>query len=87
MAVEGRPNSMRASAPLVIVPKKAIVTDGAASAVWVVRDDAAYRVAITTGREFQDGIEVRSGLAGGELVIVEPPADLKAGSRVTTPAP
>src|SRR6266446_2540525 len=87
MAVEGGPNSVRASAPLVIVPKKAIVTDGAASAVWVVRDDAAYRVAITTGREFQDGIEVRSGLAGGELVIVEPPADLKAGSRVTTTAP
>jgi len=87
MAVEGRPNSMRASAPLVIVPKKAIVTEGAASAVWVVRDDAAYRIAITTGREFQDGIEVRSGLAGGELVIVEPPADLKAGSRVTTTAP
>ncbi len=87
MAVEGGPNSVRASAPLVIVPKKAIVTDGAASAVWVVRDDAAYRIAITTGREFQDGIEVRSGLAGGELVIVEPPADLKAGSRVTMTAP
>jgi hypothetical protein len=52
-----------------------------------VRDGAAYRIAITTGREFQDGLEVRSGLAGGELVIVEPPPDLKAGSRVTTIVP
>jgi hypothetical protein len=52
-----------------------------------VRDGSAYRIAIATGREFQDGIEVRSGLAGGELVIVEPPADLKAGSRVTMTTP
>jgi RND family efflux transporter MFP subunit len=71
-------------APLVIVPKKAIVTDGASKAVWVVRDRIAYRTAINIGREFQDGAEVRSGLNGGELVIVEPPADLKNGSRVTT---
>jgi hypothetical protein len=39
----------------------------------VVRDGIAHRIAIGTGREFQDGVEVRSGLNGGELVIVEPP--------------
>jgi RND family efflux transporter MFP subunit len=83
MAGEGRAPTAR----LVIVPKKAIVTDGVASAVWVVRDGAAYRIAITTGREFQNGVEVRDGLDGGELVIVEPPAGLKGGSRVTTTGP
>ena len=71
----------------VIVAKKAIVTEGAASAVWIVRDGAAYRIAIVTGREFQDGVEVRSGLDGGELVIVEPPSDLKGGTRVATTGP
>jgi RND family efflux transporter MFP subunit len=71
---------------LVIVPKKAILNDGAASAVWVVRDGAAYRIPITTGREFQDGVEVRNGLDGGELVILEPPAGLKNGSAVTATA-
>jgi hypothetical protein len=61
------------AAPLVIAPKRAIVTDGPERTVWVVRDGIAHRIAIGTGREFQDGVEVRSGLNGGELVIVEPP--------------
>jgi RND family efflux transporter MFP subunit len=75
------------TARLVIVPKKAIVTDGATSAVWVVRDGTTYRTAITTGREFQDGVEVNKGLDGGELVIVDPPEGLKGGSRVTAIGP
>jgi len=74
------------AARLVIVPKKAIVTDGVASVVWVVRDGTAYRIPITAGREFQDGVEVRNGLDAGELVIVEPPAGLQNGSRVTDTA-
>jgi hypothetical protein len=52
--------------------------------VWVVRDGRANRVAITTGGELQDGVVVRHGLDGGELVIVEPSAELKDGSRVVT---
>jgi RND family efflux transporter MFP subunit len=83
MAGEGHSSVAR----LVIVPKKAIITEGAASVVWVVRDGAAYRMAIAAGREFQDGVEVRSGLDGGEMVIVEPPSDLKGGSRVATTGP
>jgi HlyD family secretion protein len=75
------------TARLVIVPKKAIVTDGIARAVWTVRDGAAYRIAIVTGRDFQDGVEVRRGLDGGEIVIVDPPADLTGGSRVATTGP
>jgi RND family efflux transporter MFP subunit len=72
---------------LIIVPKKAIATDGLTSVVWVVRDGAAYRIPITIGREFQDGVEVRSGLDAGELLILIPPANLKNGSPVTSMAP
>jgi HlyD family secretion protein len=72
-------------APLVTVPKKAIVTNGAGKAVWLVRNGVAHRIAISTGREFQDGVEVRSGLNGGELVIVEPSTDLESGLHVTIP--
>jgi hypothetical protein len=68
---------------MVLVPKKAIVSDGATSAVWVVRGGVARRIAITAGRELQDGVEVRRGLDGGELVIIEPPPTLQDGSRVT----
>ncbi|MGH7814447.1 MAG: efflux RND transporter periplasmic adaptor subunit [Candidatus Binataceae bacterium] len=76
----------RAAAPMVLVPKKAVVTEGASHSVWVVREGAAHPEAITLGREFQDGVEVKSGLSGGEMVIVEPPAILRDGEAVTPAA-
>jgi len=72
-----------AAAPMVLAPKKAIVTDGAASSVWVVRGDAAHLTPIVVGREFQDGVEVRQGLSGGEIVIVAPAPTIKEGQAVT----
>jgi HlyD family secretion protein len=72
-----------ASAPLVIVPKKAEVTEGAATFVWVVRDGVVNKVTVTVGREFQEGVEVKTGLSGGEQVIVVPPPTLRDGERVT----
>jgi len=68
---------------LVLVPKKAVVGDGAGSYVWVVRDGTALKAPVLLGREFQDGMEVKSGLSGGETVIVVPPATLADGQRVT----
>jgi RND family efflux transporter MFP subunit len=75
-----------ASAPMVLVPKKAIVTDGSANSVWLVRGDSAHLVPITVGREFQEGVEVKQGLSGGEMVIVVPPATIKEGQEVTAVA-
>jgi HlyD family secretion protein len=71
------------SAALIVAPKQAIVSRFGESTVWVVRDGSAHRVAIKTGSELQDGVEILSGLQGGEIVIVNPPARLEDGSRVT----
>ena len=68
--------------PTLLVPKKAIMTEGDASYVWTIRDGAAERVPIKRGRELEDGVEVREGLSDGDLVIVEPPPGLKAGEKV-----
>jgi RND family efflux transporter MFP subunit len=76
----------KAAAPMVLVPKKAIVTEGSANSVWVVRNDSAHTVSIVTGREFQDGVEVRQGLSGGETVIVVPPPTIHEGQPVTAVA-
>ncbi|MGB6090156.1 MAG: efflux RND transporter periplasmic adaptor subunit [Candidatus Binataceae bacterium] len=70
-------------AALVLVPKKAVVTDGSRSYVWTVRDGAAHRNEIALGREFQDGIQVTQGLTGGETVIVVPSAKLHDGQQIT----
>ena len=75
-----------AAVPMVLVPKKAIVTEGSANSVWVVRGDSVHLTPIVAGREFQDGVEVRQGLSGGETVIVVPAATLKEGQNVTAVA-
>ena len=75
--------TQKAAAPMVLVAKKAIVTEGNASSVWVVRGDTAHSIPVVLGREFQDGVEVRSGLSGGETVIVVPPPTLRDGQAVT----
>ncbi|MGO9453583.1 MAG: efflux RND transporter periplasmic adaptor subunit [Candidatus Binataceae bacterium] len=74
---------VEAEAPLVLVPKKAVVTEGSQNYVWVVRDDKAERVDVSTGHEYQDGVQVLQGLSGGETVIVVPPAQLRSGQPVT----
>jgi HlyD family secretion protein len=71
------------AAPMVLVPKKAIVTEGSTNSVWVVRGDSAHLVPIIVGREFQEGVEVKQGLSGGEMVIVVPAPTIKEGQEVT----
>jgi RND family efflux transporter MFP subunit len=72
--------------PLLLVPKKALMTDGGAVSVWTVRNGAAERVQIKRGRELEAGVEIKDGLSDGDLVIVDPPADLRDGQKVTTKA-
>ncbi len=74
---------VKQEAPLILVPKKAVVDEGSQKYVWVVRDDIAHRVDVSLGREFQDGVQVLQGLTGGEIVIVVPPSQLHDGQPVT----
>jgi len=73
----------RVEAATVLAPKKAIVTEGKSNSVWVIRDGIAHSVPVTLGREYQEGVEVKQGLNGGEMVIVVPPAQLHDGEPVT----
>ncbi len=78
--------SQKAEAPLVLVPKKAIVNAGNVNTVWTVREGVAHSVPVIVGRDFQDGVEVKQGLSGGETVIVVPPANIHDGEAVTAAA-
>jgi RND family efflux transporter MFP subunit len=68
--------------PLLLAPKKAIISDGGAAFAWTVREGEARRVAIKRGRDLEEGVEIRGGLNDGDLVIVDPPANLKDGQKV-----
>ena len=73
--------------PMLLVPKKAIVGDGSSAAVWTVRDGYANKVLVLVGRDFQGGTEIKHGLTGGEMVIINPPEKLKDNQPVTEKSP
>jgi RND family efflux transporter MFP subunit len=66
----------------VSVPVAAVVGEGAAAKVWVVENQKVSARTVEVGRATGDRVEIRSGLAGGERVVVSPPPGLKEGLRV-----
>jgi RND family efflux transporter MFP subunit len=65
------------------VPAKAVVRDGSATAVWVVRDGKVERRAVELGEAQKDGeLPVLKGLDGGESVVIDPPRRLRDGAAV-----
>jgi RND family efflux transporter MFP subunit len=66
----------------VTVPAAAVVGEGATARVWVVEKQRVTARAVETGRASGDRVEIRSGLAGGERVVVAPPAGLRDGRKV-----
>jgi len=69
-----------ASAKRVIVIPQSAVANGS---VFVVVNDHARKRSIKTGGSSGNGVLVESGLIGGEDLIVNPPADLKDGQKVS----
>ena len=70
------------AAPRVLVPKSAVRTENGQSVVFVVRADRVERRAVTVGLTNRDQIEVVSGLATGDRVVVEGFDGLADGARV-----
>ena len=66
------------NASALLVPAGAL----AGGHVWVAGDGHAHRRAVVTGVSGPEKVEIRSGLAPDETVIVSPPADLAEGDRV-----
>ena len=68
--------------PGVIVPPGAVRKDGSRDIVYVVRDDTVERRAVTLGDPVDQDVVILSGLAAGETVVVDGPADLSDGDSV-----
>ncbi|MBI4877770.1 MAG: efflux RND transporter periplasmic adaptor subunit [Acidobacteria bacterium] len=67
------------AATVVFVPPSAVRKD----AVFVFLNGKAVRRAVKTGGTTNRGIRIEDGLAGGEDIIVNPPAELKDGDKVS----
>jgi RND family efflux transporter MFP subunit len=66
----------------ITVPGTALVPKNDGTYVVVVKDDLAQFNKVEIGRDFGDTVEIKRGLAGGELVVLSPPVDLIAGEKV-----
>ena len=65
-----------------VVPEEALMPSGDGPFVFVVRDDKAVRVAVSTGSRRDGRIEIRSGPGAGERVVTAGQIKLRDGSPV-----
>jgi RND family efflux transporter MFP subunit len=70
------------SAAVALVPQQAIHAAGEHNAVFLYHDGVVERRAVSTGATRDANVEVLSGIAVGDLVIVKGPQDLQDGQRV-----
>ncbi|HEY0504367.1 MAG TPA: efflux RND transporter periplasmic adaptor subunit, partial [Lysobacter sp.] len=71
-----------AQKPGVLAPAAAIVAREGKQVAFVVAGERAQRREVTVGRSLGEDREVTQGLAGGETVVLDPPASLADGDRV-----
>jgi len=74
--------SATAAQAVSLIPTNAVRTENNRSYVFVVRQETVERRAIQTGGTDGDRLEVVSGLATGDRVVVSPPAALAEGIRI-----
>lgn len=66
-----------------VVPRGAIQRDRDRTTVFVVNGETVERRAVTLGRELGGDVEIAAGVLAGAIVVVDPPADLTDGGRVS----
>lgn len=66
----------------IFVPAAGVRTEQGQPVVWVVRDGRLHRVSVEAGPVSGGQRLVRSGLVGGEQIVVEGPGNLGDGARV-----
>jgi RND family efflux transporter MFP subunit len=76
-AVAAEPEASR-----VFVPSSAVRDEQGQPVVWVVREGRVFRTVVTAGPVSGGRREIRSGLSGGEQVVIAGPAVLEDGAAV-----
>ena len=75
-AASARPDPSVAAPPVILIPKRTLTDQSGSPFVWVVSGNKASRRPVVLGRERLDQVEVRSGVAPGEALVLNPPASL-----------
>ena len=64
------------------VPLAAVVSRDGRDVVYVARDRQAFVQPVQLGRRFGEWAEIKEGLAVGDRVVLQPPADLNNGAKI-----
>lgn len=64
--------------PSLVIPKTAILNN----TVFNVNDGKAYKINVTTGKDFDSYIEITSGLQNGDEIIDDLTEDIKEAIKV-----
>jgi RND family efflux transporter MFP subunit len=67
----------------ITIPKSSVRKQDGRDVVWVIREGRVERRAVTVGPARGDEVAIAAGLSGGDRVVVEGPANLAEGTRVT----
>jgi RND family efflux transporter MFP subunit len=81
--IERAAEGTQSAAPRIFVPAEAVRDEAGQSVVWVVRDGRAFRTPVDAGPVSGGRRIVRSGLTGGEQVVVTSEGELEDGITVT----
>jgi membrane fusion protein, multidrug efflux system len=75
--------SFRSHAPVLLIPREALLGSVKDAAVYVARDGVANMRSITVGMDYGEAFEVVSGLAEGEQVVTTGQINLASGSQIS----
>lgn len=74
---------LRDTSMLLLVPEQALVPIQSSQYLFLVRDGVVHQTEVTIGRRIPGEVEILTGLAEGEVIIVEGSQRVRPGSRVS----
>ncbi|MDP3581367.1 MAG: efflux RND transporter periplasmic adaptor subunit [Ignavibacteria bacterium] len=81
---EAMKEELKEEVPSLVIPKTALANRNGSKVVFKVVDEKAVQVAVTTGKELGDYIEITSGLENGSQVIDNVTDEVKNGVKTKT---
>jgi len=82
VAFLSRPLKEDEQQPVLAIPASSIRKVNDRPTVFLVNDSKAHEINISTGREWDDTVEVLSGLKEGDIIVLEPDDAVRKGRRV-----
>ncbi len=76
------PADATASRRAILVPEQALVQQGGATGAFVVERDSVRFAVVSAGERKGGSVAIDAGLVPGQRIVLDPPADLRDGSRV-----